>query len=63
MRLLNIDLGKAFVVLHHVQCAVPKQRLQREHIAARAQIGERRRVPEPVRMAFLHAGFLDEKAR
>jgi hypothetical protein len=60
MRLLDIDLGNARIVLHHIQCAMTEQGLQREDIAARTQIGDRERVTKPMGMAILHAGFLAE---
>jgi hypothetical protein len=55
MRLLDIDLGDARIVLYHIECAVTKQRLQREHIAARSQIRDREGVPETMGMTMLDA--------
>ncbi len=60
MRLFNINLCDARVVLHHVQCAVPKQCLQGEHIAAGAEIRNREGVPEAMGMAFGYARLLTE---
>lgn len=43
--LLDVNLRDAGVVLHHLQRAVPELRLQGEHITARPQIGNGKRVP------------------
>jgi len=60
VRLLYVKLRHAGIVLHHIQRAVAEQRLQRKQIAARAQIGDRERVPEAMGMALLDASFLPE---
>jgi hypothetical protein len=57
MRLLDIDLGDARIMLHHIERAMAKQRLQREDIAARTQIRNRKGVSETMGVTFLDAGF------
>ena len=58
MSLFHIDLGEARVMLDHIQSAVAKQGLQGKHITARAEIGDRKGMPETVGMAFLDARLL-----
>ena len=58
--LLNVNLRDAGVVLHHLQRAVPELRLQGEHITARPQIGNGKRVPKAMRMAFRHLRLLPQ---
>jgi len=54
---LGVYLGDFGVYLHHVQRTMAQQPLQGEQIAAGAQIGDGERVPEPVRVGVLDAGF------
>ena len=58
MRLLHIDLGDLGVMAHHVQATMTKHLLQGKDIAARAQIRDRKGVPEFVRVGVFHAGAL-----
>ena len=58
MRLGHIDFGDARIVLHHVQRAVTEQRLKCEHIPTRAEIGDRKGMPETMWIAALYIGLL-----
>jgi len=58
MRLLNINLGNARIMLHHLQRAVSQKCLQRKEIATATQVGDRKSVPKPMGMAFGHTRFL-----
>jgi hypothetical protein len=67
VRLLDIYLGNARLVLDHVQRAMAQQRLQREHVSAGTQIRDGERVTESVWMALaylsLPAQFYDHVAK
>jgi hypothetical protein len=52
MRLLNVHLGQASVVLHHLEGVVPQQPLQAEHVSPAAQLGDGKGVPEAMRMTL-----------
>ncbi len=54
MRLFHVRFRDTGVMAHHVQRAVPEQRLQRENVAARTQIGNGERVSKLVGIGFLH---------
>ena len=67
MCLLPIDLGNLGIVTDHVQAAMPQYLLQGKDIAARAQIRNRKGVPEFVRVGVFHTGpfsdALDQEAQ
>ena len=56
MGLLHIDLGDLGIVTDHVQAAMTKHLLQGKDIATRAQICNRKGVPEFVRVGLFHTG-------
>ena len=49
-------------MLHHIQPAMPQQRLKGENIAARTQIGDGKGMPETMGMAFLHTDLFTQRA-
>ncbi len=48
MRLLHAHLANGGIVFHHGEVTMAQERLEREDISARAQIGNGERVPKPL---------------
>jgi len=61
MRLLYINFRQARIVLHHLQTAVSQERLQCEDIATASQVGDRKRMPKPMRIAVGDLRFVAER--
>src|ERR1041384_2662440 len=57
VRLLNVGLYYARVMRDHVQRGMTQEGLQGEYVAARAQVGDRKRVTETMWMALFYASL------
>jgi hypothetical protein len=61
MRSLDINLGDSGVMFYHIKRAVAKQRFQGEYIPTGPQIGDRKSMPETVRVALPYAGLFTQR--
>jgi len=54
MGFLDIQIGNSGIASHHIKRAMPEQSLQGENIPTRAKIGDRKGVPEAMRIGILY---------
>ena len=55
--LFHIYFSHTYIMLNHIQRAVPQQGLEREQVPARAQIGDSKGMPEAVWVAGLDSSL------